>query len=105
MGFFALSQLSSFFLHFCFSVCSKEFILFLKSFFIQIIVQIVYIIQIAKIKNQAYDQPSVHKVACINFRSPAEADNIISNFLKAAFCKFYLVHSWIPWPMQTIGQM
>ena len=53
MGFFALSQLSSFFLHFCFSVCSKEFILFLKSFFIQIIVQIVYIIQIAKIKNQA----------------------------------------------------
>ena len=28
-----------------------------------------------------------------------QADHITSNFLKAVFHKFYLVHSWIPWPI------
>ena len=28
-----------------------------------------------------------------------KADNITSNFIKAVFHKFYLVHSWIPWPV------
>ena len=28
-----------------------------------------------------------------------EADHITSNFLKAVFHKFYLVHSWILWPI------
>ena len=27
------------------------------------------------------------------------ADHITSNFLKFVFHKFYLVHSWIPWPI------
>ena len=31
-----------------------------------------------------------------------EADHITSNFLKAIFHKFYLVHSWIPWPKWTL---
>ena len=29
------------------------------------------------------------------------ADHITLNFLKAVFHKFYLVHSWIPWPIYT----
>ena len=28
-------------------------------------------------------------------------DHTTSNFLKAVFHKFYLVHSWIPWPTYT----
>ena len=28
-----------------------------------------------------------------------QANHIISHFLKAVFHKFYLVHSWIPWPI------
>ena len=28
-----------------------------------------------------------------------KADHIPSKFLKAVFHKFYLVHSWIPWPI------
>ena len=28
----------------------------------------------------------------------AEADHITTNFLEAVFHKFYLVHSWMPWP-------
>ena len=31
--------------------------------------------------------------------SSALANHIISNFLKAVFHKFYLIHSWIPWPI------
>ena len=29
----------------------------------------------------------------------AQADHITSNVLKAVLYKFYLVHSWIPWPI------
>ena len=36
------------------------------------------------------------KLVCLS--RPYQAHYIISNFLKAVFHKFYLVHSWIPWP-------
>ena len=32
-------------------------------------------------------------------------DHIISNFLKAVFHKFYLLHSWILWPKWCWGKM
>ena len=34
-----------------------------------------------------------------------QADHVISNFLKASFHKFYLLHSWIPWPKWYWGKM
>ena len=35
----------------------------------------------------------------IAFKNLYKADHITSNFLKAVSHKFYLVHSWIPWPI------
>ena len=38
------------------------------------------------------------------FKKIAEADHIVSKFLKAVFHKFYLLHSWILCPIYSKGK-
>ena len=38
-------------------------------------------------------------------KPPVQAEHITSNFLKAVFHRFYLVHSWIHWPKLSLHQV